>query len=161
MPTYKLITTSTQFVYGSPQQIHNLITDLPQWESVTELTQVDDLDIPQDVTPLSLGWQEILNNGGESPEAWGKLAKAQLDRLGVDLAVTPVSEDEAESYNGDRYERLMWLGSSSLKLLFRSVDLVICLNRLTLEDVASDELWDYLFSLALGHDHCYLPTCRR
>jgi hypothetical protein len=158
MPTYKLETTSTQFLYGSPEQIHQFVTDLPPWEAVTAIQQVDDLDIPQEVTPISLGWVEILDNGGESPQAWANMAKAQLDRLGVAMDVTALSESESEGYCGNRYERFLWLGGSSLKLLFPAVDLVVCLTNLTLAEVESDAFWDALYSKALGHDSCYLPV---
>jgi hypothetical protein len=160
MPTYKLTTVSTQFVYGSPEQLHRFVTDLPACEALTELSQMDDLDLPEGVTPISLGCLEILENGGESPQAWATLAKAQLDRLGVSLDVSPLSELEAEGYSGNRYERFLWLGSSSLKLLFPAVDLVIGLNQLTPAQVEADEFWDSLYTMALGHDSCYLPTCQ-
>jgi hypothetical protein len=160
MPTYQVTTTSSQFLYGSPEQLHNWVTDLPAYTSLTAIEQVDDLDLPQEATPISLGWVEILDNGGESPEAWASMARAQLDRLGVSMDVTALSESEAEGYSGNRYERFLWLGASSLKLLFPAVDLVVCLTRLTLADVEADAFWDGLYSKALGHDSCYLPTCR-
>jgi hypothetical protein len=152
MPTYKLTTTSTQFLYGSPEQLHDWVTDLPSHEAVTELSQVNDLDVPEGVNPISLGWIEILDNGGESPESWASMAKAQLDRLEVFLEVTPVSEAEAEAYSGDKYERFLWVGSSLVKLLFPAVELVVALNRLTLAEVEDKGFWGCSSHLALKND---------
>jgi hypothetical protein len=154
MPTYKLETVSTQFVYGSPEQLHNWVTDLPAYTALTAIQQVDDLDLPQDVNPISLGWEEILDNGGESPEAWAAMAKAQLDRLEVFLDVVPVSEAEAESYSGNRCERFLWVGSSLVKLLFPAVDLVVALNNLTLAQVKSQGFYGCVSHMALGRNSC-------
>jgi hypothetical protein len=154
MPTYKLETVSTQFLYGSPEQIHNFVTDLPPYEAVTSIEQVDDLDLPQGVNPVSLGWLEILDNGGESPQAWADMARIQLTRLGKSLEVTAVSEDEAEAYCGNRYERFLWLGTSPTKILFSAVDLVACLNNLTPAQVASQSLWGFVIHLELEDAAC-------
>jgi hypothetical protein len=159
MPTYKVSTVSTQFVYGSPEQLHRFVTDLPHWEALTELSQMDDLDLPEGVTPISLGCLEILENGGESPQAWCALANAQLDRLGVSLEVSSLSELEAEGYSGNRYERLLWLHTSPRKMLFPAVGLVVGLNRLTLSQVKAFGFWECVSHMALGGDACQLPVC--
>jgi hypothetical protein len=160
MPTYKLTTVSTQFFYGSPEQIHNFVLDLPPCEALTELIQMDDLDIPQEVTPISLGCLEALEHGGESAEAWCALAKAQLTRLGISLDVTPLSEEASESYSGNQYERFLWLHTSPRKMLFPGVGLVVALNRLTLSQVKAYGFWECVSHLALGGDACQLPVCQ-
>jgi hypothetical protein len=159
MPTYSVSAMSyTQFVYGSPEQVRHFGRST-RYGTLPELKQVDDLDIPEGVTPISLEWVENMQEVGESPEAWTTLAMHQLDRLGIsNVAVYSVSENESKGYGKNRPERFLWLVTEPIKLVFPAVDLVIFLNRLTRAEVEAQGLWGCISHMALGGYHSPLTV---
>jgi hypothetical protein len=154
MPTYKVSALShTQFVDGSPDQVRHFGRST-RYGTLPKIQAVDDLDLPQGITPISLGWVESMQEVEESPEAWTTLAIDQLNRLGIsNLTVYPVSENESQGYGKNRHERLLCLVTEPLQMVFPAVNLVICLNRLTRAEVEAQGIWGCISSMALEGDY--------
>jgi hypothetical protein len=161
VPTYKVSALShTQFVHGSPEQVRHFATST-RYGTLPKIQEVDDLDLPQGVIPISSEWVATMKDVEESPQAWVTLAKAELNRLGIsNLAVYPVSENESKGYGKNRHERLLWLVTEPLTMVFPAVNLVIALNRLTRASVEAQGLWGCISHMAVEGDYSPLTTCQ-